>query len=77
MYGKYSLFYESLKTWDTMCIHKQGVPGLFSGGGGRGEGWNEPNGGVEYDIIFKSYAVTILTSIVNLVCQTPAVKGQD
>ena len=49
-------------------------PFLGEGGGG---GWNEPNGGVEYDIIFKSYAVTILTSIVNLVCQTPAVKGQD
>ena len=48
----------------------------FSRGGGGG-GWNEPNGGGEYDIIFKSYAVTILTSIVNLVCQTPAVKGQD
>ena len=45
--------------------------------GGRRKGWNEPNGGVEYDIIFKSYAVMILTSIVNLVCQTPAVKGQD
>lgn len=41
-----------------MGIHKQCVPGLSS----RGGGWGEANGGVEYDIKFESYAVTILTS---------------
>ena len=52
MYGKYSLFYESLKNWGYYAHHKQCVPGLSSGWGEGGKG---PGDEAKYRVTLRKH----------------------